>query len=328
MDIRHLRYFVCIAECGSMMKASQRLRVAQPALSVHVANLEGELGVKLLERGNRGVMLTNEGRNLYERARTLLSDYQDMIASLRDLRGHPSGTVSLGLPSSTAPFIAADLYRMVREELPDVTLYIADSSTAILYEWLQEGRLDFAMLFSLPDSSDLLLTPLAIEEFCLVSKPGTTSGADTIDFEDLFREPLITTCQSTTWRKVLDEIAERHGKSFRSTMETEAMAVIKSVVASGQARGILPLSSVRRETQDGEFAVQRIIKPEIRGVLSLAQSPSLEMTPARRAICDMVVRVMRDYGAAGASPQRSTATTPILRAVPDKVLPTAGHGAR
>ena len=72
MEIRHLRYFVAMAETGSLMKASERLHVAQPALSVHLANLEAELGTTLVTRSNRGVELTPDGQFLYERAVALL----------------------------------------------------------------------------------------------------------------------------------------------------------------------------------------------------------------------------------------------------------------
>ncbi|MFW2829266.1 LysR family transcriptional regulator [Sphingomonas sp. ID0503] len=328
MDIRHLRYFVGIADCGSLMKASERLHVAQPALSVHIANLEVELGVKLLERSNRGVELTEEGHNLYARATTLLSYYQETISSIRDRRAQATGTVSVGVPSTMSGMIAAELYRRVRDELPDVTLYMTDASTAMLYEWLQDGRLDFSILFSLPESSNLDLIPLDVEEFCLVSKAGTSSGTETIEFDELFEHPLVVSCQSTTWRKILDHVAEKKGRTFKASIETEAVSVIKSIVRSGEACGVLPLSCVVDEVRQGVFDAQRVINPDIKGILALANLPSLHMTPAKRAIRDLVVRVMREVRAGEGGTPALNNVTPIFRAVPSKLLPMARQSAR
>ena len=328
MDIRHLRYFVGIAECGSLMRAADRLNVAQPTLSVHVTNLEVELGVKLMERTNRGIELTAEGRALYERATVLLRHYQDMVGSIKDMGRRPSGTVSVGMPSTSSRQLAAELYRRVRDQLPDVTLYIAEASTAILYEWLQAGRIDFAILFNLPGDANVVSTPLQVEEFCLVSRPDMTDAADTIGFDRLFERPLVVSCQSTTWRKALDDVAQRAGRVFNAPVETESISAIRAIVLAGEASGLLPLSSVRDEVERGQLKAQRIINPEMRGLLAITHQPGLEMTPARRAVHDLVIEVVKDTsGERGGGPP-AAGVTPILRAVPTRVLPGDGDGRR
>lgn len=322
MDIRHLRYFVGIADCGSLMKASERLNVAQPALSVHIHNLEVELGVKLLQRSNRGVELTEDGAFFYARAKGVIKEYQDIISSIRDRQSRPYGMVSIGMPSTTAPEIAVELYRRVRDELPEVTLYITDASTALLYEWLMEGRIDFAMLFSLPDDANLDLTPLAVEEFCLVSRAGPSPEASAIPFDEVFDHPLVVSCKSSTWRKILDDVAEKRGKTFIAPVETESVSVIKSIILSGEASGLLPRSSVVNEVAQGLMQARRLIDPEIRGVLALASLRAADLNPAKRAIRDLMVEVLREKRAGAEDPFSLANVTPILRTVPGKVLPT------
>lgn len=321
MDIRHMRYFIGIADCGSLMRASERLHVAQPALSVHIANLEAELGVKLLRRSNRGVELTEEGRIFYASAKTVLREYQVIVGNLKDRQSRPVGTVSIGMPSTTSPQIAVDLYRRVRSELPDVVLYITDASTAMLYEWLTESRIDFAILFSLPDNTNLDLTPLAIEEFCLVSRVDKAGDASTISFEQVLEHPLVIPCSSSTWRKIIDDVAERMGKRFAVPVETESMNVIKSIILSGEASGLLPASCVRAEVEQGTMRAQRLVGPEIRGVLSLASLSDMPMTPAKRAIRDLVVDIFSRSVAQGGDRVSLANVTPILRTVPSKALP-------
>jgi len=284
MDIRHMRYFVGVADAGSLIKASERLHVAQPSLSVHITNLEVELGVKLMQRSNRGVELTPEGQIFYARAMSLLNFYQETVACVKDLRTRPSGTVSLGIPSTCSPLLSADLYRRIRQELPGVTLYITDASTAMLYEWLTDGRIDFSILFSLPDDANLDSIPLQVEEFCLVSKPDHTDSGDSVEFDSIFDHPLVVPCQSTTWRKILDDVAVRHGKQIRAPIETESLTVIKSIILSGEAGGLLPKSCVRAEMDAGTLRARRLINPEIRGMLSLVGLPSTQLNPTRRAV--------------------------------------------
>lgn len=328
MDIRHLRYFVGIAECGSLMKASERLNVAQPTLSVHVANLEVELGVKLMERTNRGIALTIEGQALYERATLLLRQYQDMVGSLKDMRKRPSGWVSIGMPTTSGPMLAAGLYRAVRDRLPGVRLYIVEGSTALVYELLQAGRLDFAILFNLSTDANVVGTPLTVEEFCLVSRPDRTDAADTVAFERMLDRPMVVPCEATTWRKALDDVARRLGRAFVAPVETELLAVMMAIVLAGEASAILPASSVRNEVEQGLLRAQRIVNPEMRGLLAVTHLPTLEMTSARQAVHDLVVETVK---AATSEPDPSAAeanVTPILRAVPSRILPGARGGGR
>jgi LysR family transcriptional regulator, nitrogen assimilation regulatory protein len=322
MDIRHLRYFVGVADSGSLMKASERLHIAQPSLSVHLNNLEIELGVKLMQRSNRGVELTAEGQVLYDRATSLLRQYRETVESVKNLRARPSGTVSLGLPSSCSFILGAELYRRVRSELPDVTLYIADASTAMLYEWLVDGRVDFSILFSLPDDANLDCIPLQVEEFCLISRPDRTDESETIDFDRIFDRPLVVSCQSTTWRKILDDVAARHGKQFATPIETESISALKAIALAGEASGLVPLSSVRAEVERGLLRAQRLINPDIRGMLALVSLRSTQLNPTRRAIRDLVTEVVRNSNAWSADGNTPNSVTPILRTVPSAVLPS------
>jgi LysR family nitrogen assimilation transcriptional regulator len=328
MDIRHLRYFVGIAECGSLMKASERLNVAQPTLSVHVTNLEVELGVKLMERTNRGVALTIEGQALYERATLLLRQYQDMLGSLKDMRKRPSGWVSIGMPTTSGPMLAAELYRAVRDRLPDVKLYVVEGSTALIYELLQAGRLDFAILFNLSSDANVVSTPLTVEEFCLASRPDRTDAAETIAFERILDRPMVVPCEATTWRKALDDVAQRQGRIFDAHVETESLAIMKAIVLAGEASAILPASSIRSEVEQGLIKAQRIVNPEMRGLLALTHLPTLDMTLARKAVRDLVIETVN---AASAEPDETVASanvTPILRTVPSRILPGAPGGRR
>ena len=321
MDIKCLRYFIGIADAGSILRASERLHVAQPALSVNLANLETELGVRLMNRTHKGVQLTPDGMVLYEKAKKLIMQYQDTVSCLKERVGCPSGRVSVGMPSTTSALIGGDLYRRLRDEYPEIRLYITDAGAASIYEWLIDRRLDFALLFSLPEDSELDTLPLHYEEFCLVSRAGCAEGGDAIEFSSIFSRPLVVSSQTTAWRKVLDDVAERCGQRIESIIETESINVIMSIVMSGEASCVLPLSYVRNEVAEGRLTAQRLINPELRGMMSLANLAGLEMTPAQLAVRQVIVELARNSRKLNGYLDMGTKAMPTLRALPGRIMP-------
>src|SRR5262245_19763197 len=102
MELRQLRYFVGVAEAGSLLKASSRLHVAQPALGQQVAALEDELGSKLFERSSRGMSLTEAGRTFLEHAKAVLANVERARAAVRETAAVPRGEVVIGFPTTIA----------------------------------------------------------------------------------------------------------------------------------------------------------------------------------------------------------------------------------
>lgn len=293
MEIRHLRYFVAMAEAGSLMKASERLHVAQPALSVHLSNLEIELGVTLVRRSNKGIELTEEGDLLYERAKQMLAYHEEALDALRSRKTKAAGSVSLGLPSTMPALVAAPLYAAMREKLPDVSLYLVDASTAVLYEWLLDGKIDFAVLFSLPDTGGLKISPLYYEDFYLVGRPSAGETTDEIEFADLFDHPLIIPSRATSWRKILDAAAERAGRRLFSPIETESFSALKAAALSGQCYAIIPKTSVLDEIEAGTLHARKIVNPDICGSKVLVQLESRVLTAAQREVALLITKVVK-----------------------------------
>lgn len=307
MDIKHLRYFVAMAEAGSLMKAAERLHVAQPALSVHLSNLELELGVTLFERSNRGIALTEQGHLLYERATGLLTYYNDEILSMKRGKSEPTGHVTLGLPSTMPGIFAPYLYHAMKEQLPGVSLYLLDASTAALYEWLQDGKIDFAALFNIHEDAIVTLSPLFMEDCWLIGQFGENDDGVDIPFEEVFDYPLTLPGRSTSWRKILDEQAQSLGRSLAATFETDSYAALRALAVSGECYTIVPRSSIMQDHLDGALKARRIVKPEMHGVLSLANLKSTELTHTQKATRDVLIATIRKVAAQlGLSTGKST----------------------
>ncbi|HEY6758116.1 MAG TPA: LysR family transcriptional regulator [Baekduia sp.] len=172
MELRHLRYFVAIAEEGSFTRAAERLWVAQPGLSTQIRRLESELGVQLFARHTRGVDLTAAGELFLERARTALAAADAALATGRDLEEGLVGSVRLGIATGAGwPGTAALLGRFGRER-PAVELTVVESYDGTLLRDLRDGRLDAMIAPSELASAELRRVRLGREPWHVLAGPG------------------------------------------------------------------------------------------------------------------------------------------------------------
>jgi DNA-binding transcriptional LysR family regulator len=142
MELRHLRYFVTIAEERSFTRASERLWVAQPALSTQIKRLESELGIRLFDRHSRGVSLTHDGALFLERARAALAATDAAAATGRDLADGVVGRLRVGVATEARWRGAAEVLHRFSRGRPGAELAVVESYAGTLWEDLREGRLD------------------------------------------------------------------------------------------------------------------------------------------------------------------------------------------
>jgi DNA-binding transcriptional LysR family regulator len=160
MELRHLRYFVAVAEERNITRAAVRLRVAQPALSRQLSDLENELGVKLLERGRHGVNVTAAGREFHRRAKALLADADRAADAARVAGGAIAGRLTLGFPTGLHLDHLSPLIRAFREIHPRAEFVFTHGLPAAQLKGLRDGSLDVAFV-NLPG-------PLSSMEHCVV----------------------------------------------------------------------------------------------------------------------------------------------------------------
>jgi DNA-binding transcriptional LysR family regulator len=163
VELRHLRYFVTIAEEQSFTRAAERLWVAQPGLSTQIRRLEDELGIKLFERHTRGVDLTDAGEAFLERARAALAAAENCRAIVSDLESGLVGTIRLGIATCARWARASSLLECFAESRPDVELTVVAALGGTLLRDLRDGRLDAMLAPSVFASPELHRTRLGRE---------------------------------------------------------------------------------------------------------------------------------------------------------------------
>ena len=307
MELRQLRYFVGIQEAGSLLKASTRLHVAQPALGQQMAALEAEVGTRLFHRSSRGMTLTETGKVFLEHARVVLNDVERARAAVRESSAVPAGDVSIGLTTTIGLVATVPILRACRERLPQVRLKVVEAYSGFLREWLVSGRLDLALLFDDRADPALARRPLLEDRLSFIAGAGGVHGARVprrMALPALARWPLILPGKQHGLRRIIDEAVAPLGIELDIVAEMESLNSVKRAVEDGIGCTILPLGAVAEEVAAGRLAASRIDSPGMSRRIVCATSVTRPTTAACAAVIDLAVEVIRGMVETGAWPGR------------------------
>ncbi|HEX2082068.1 MAG TPA: LysR substrate-binding domain-containing protein, partial [Xanthomonadaceae bacterium] len=192
MNLRDLRYLVALADHRHFGKAAAACYVSQPTLSTQIKKLEDELGVAVVERAPRKVMLTPVGLEMAERARRIVAEVEQMKEAARRSQDPEAGTVRLGLFPTLGPYLLPHVVPGIRERFPRLELLLVEEKSDVLLARLREGRLD-AGLLALPIHDDQLHAEFLFEEPFLLAVPEAHPLArrDALRLSDLAQEKLL-----------------------------------------------------------------------------------------------------------------------------------------
>jgi DNA-binding transcriptional LysR family regulator len=205
IDLRHLRTFVRVAEESSYSKAALRLRVAQPAVTRTIQQLEHDLGAQLFERSTRAVHLTRIGRFLLDRAREILASVGSTADSVRRMALGLSGELFVGFNDFTISEIIPPVLHRFRATYPDVQVNLSDAPSAQMAQQVSEGSLDVAFLSGVGPAADLDSFVLREEKFVVVLPRGhALERRRRIGVRDLKDEPFVL--GGASWAVFLEAI--------------------------------------------------------------------------------------------------------------------------
>src|SRR5688572_9629546 len=170
MNLRDLKYLVSLADHKHFGRAAAACFVSQPTLSTQIKKLEDELGVPLVERAPRKVMLTPAGREAASRARGIVAEVEQMKEAARRSQDPEAGTVRLGIFPTLGPYLLPHVIPSIRERFPQLELLLIEEKSDVLLERLRDGRLDAALL-ALPLHDDQLHSEFLFEEPFVLAVP-------------------------------------------------------------------------------------------------------------------------------------------------------------
>lgn len=318
MDIRQLRYFVTIIDQKSFTKAANILRVAQPALGLQIRKLEEELDVRLLTRHSRGVMPTDAGLILLDRARTIIEQVDSTRTLLRDLSPVTGGRVVVGMAPSISAMLAHRLVQSSAVELPNVSLVLVEELSPVLSEWLNGGRLDIAVGYDLLESSNVSGDPLLVEDLYLVQSVNKLPPLpETVPMASLANYELLAPVNPHALRALLDYKAMELGIELNIRFEMQSVHVIKELVGQGVGATILPYGAVHRECADNRLQAAKIVDPVIRRTAYLVHSARKPQSNAEKSVFRLIRELVKNK--AHPSSECWQSASPLL-AVQDKEM--------
>lgn len=285
MDLKQLKTFILVAETGSLSKASDRLRLAQPSLSRHIRMLEATVGVPLFARTGRGMQLTEGGQLLLRRVTGIVHQLESSLDEVRSAVSAPRGAVAFGMMPTVSYFLAARVIERAAHDLPGVSLRVVEGYAGHLIDWLHRGEIDATLLYGPATDIHARTETLAFEELVLVEPASSPRAAgETVPLKDLGRVALVLPSRPHGLRAVVEQAARKAGTELNIAFEADSFHVLKELVETGLGATILPLSAIERERAAGRLRGTPIRKPKIMREIVLALPPGRSDTRATLAV--------------------------------------------
>jgi LysR family transcriptional regulator, nitrogen assimilation regulatory protein len=283
VDCRRLTTFVQVAELGSLSRAADRLRIAQPALSRQMRLLENEIGLPLFERHRRGMQLTEAGEDLRARVVGPLRQIDRAVEEVRSLAHEVGGNIAFGMTPTTSYVLAGPLARRVVEQAANVSLRVVEGYGGHLVDWLQRGEIDLALLYGPAADYQLKAEELLVESVVLVGGVNCSLHPDKpVTVSELAQLPLVLPSHPNGLRVIVDNAAARARAKLNVRFQADSFLLMMELVESGLGYTMLPLSAISREVAAARLRYAPISKPRITRQLILATLPG--NSPSRAAL--------------------------------------------
>ena len=243
MELRHLRYFVAVAEMGSLTEAAERrLHTSQPSLSRQIRDLEYQVGVELLSRSARGVELTAAGRAFLDHARLALAQVDAAAEAARRAAQPAKRTFALGFLTGQEMDWLPEVMRILRDELPNIEVTVSSQYSPDLAAALMRGKLDLAFLRPEPNVVDLTFKTVTKEPLVVIMPSDhRLASHEAIRVQEIVGETFISVSNTApVLRTVIDGYLKRSGIDITPDHEVDNLAMAMSLVASTRGVALLP----------------------------------------------------------------------------------------
>jgi LysR family transcriptional regulator, hca operon transcriptional activator len=297
MELRHLRYFVAVAEAGSLtVAAEQKLHTSQPSLSRQIRDLEDEVGARLLTRRARGIELTPAGRAFLDHARSVLSQVEAAAEAARRVAHPAKPRFAMGFLTGHELTWMPEALRILRHELPNIDVMISSQYSPLLADGLSKGKIDAAFLRRERGAPDLAFR-LLVKEPLMVVLPGNhrLAALKAIRPQDLVGETFVTVSDTApVLRVVIDNYLKRSGVNIKPDHAADHVTMGMSLIASTGGIGLLPAyvqsflpSSVTSRPLKGDAPTIELVL----GYKKSNESPILKLLLSR--LDELVARVSK-----------------------------------
>ncbi len=307
LDLKQLEYFVHVVDLGGFSRAARVLRIAQPAISRQVRNLEVELRQNLLLRNGRGAVPTEAGKRLLEHARGILQQVDRARRDVDETKGAPVGQVVVGLPPTVARHLTLPVVREFRQRFPQASLSIVEGLSANILEWLSVGRVDVGLVYNPVATPEIEYRVLLEEPLCLVCARKGGNQPRTLRLAELPRFPLLIPSRPHAIRMLVEARLAGVGLRPQVAMEIDAVPAILELVADGHGFAVLSPRALQGTATAARLHTRPIVQPQLASALAVVTSALRPSTPLQKATIAVIEALASSALGAGLTPRDATA---------------------
>jgi len=283
ITLRQLYGFKAVADVGTFTAAAQRLRVAQPALSIHIRELEQELGAKLFDRTTRRVELTAAGREFLQSVDKLIYDLENAVQNARNLAERKRGRLVVAAAPLLAAMIVPPAIADFKRRYPSIDVSVIDSQTNVIVEKIRVNEADCG-IGTFAESEEGIRSETLFEDallaWCPAQSPVTL--APQMTWEMLANTPLIGMTRDSSIRFLVDQAFQSVGLHIRPSYEVSHMTTAVMMVEAGLGVAILP-AYVWGFARTLKVAPRNLGQPEVRRQVSVIHASGRTLSPAADA---------------------------------------------
>lgn len=295
VNLKELRYLVAVADHLHFGRAAEACFVSQPTLSTQLKKLEDHLGVQLVERTNKQVMITPVGREIVARAKRVLGEVDELIAQAQSASDPLSGTLRLGAIPTLGPYLLPHLVPAIREKLPRLQPLLFEDQTERLLGRLRSGEIDGALMATPVEGRDLVVRHLFDEPFVLAVPNGhPLSRKDGIGFNDLRPERVLLLEEGHCLRDQALEVCALAGAAEATEFRATSLETLRQMVAAGGGVTLLPaLAAEANATVPNHSAIilERFQAPVPEREIALFSRKGSARTPALEAVGEIAAKL-------------------------------------
>ncbi|SAK74184.1 transcriptional regulator [Caballeronia calidae] len=287
VTLRQLRVFIEVSRLRSFSRAGDEIGLTQSAVSRCVRELEGEIGLKLIDRTTREVQLTDVGVNLVGTVSRLLADLDEALREVRDLGQQRRGRVTVAASPTVACRLMPRVIASCMRQFPLITLSLRDDVQSDVVRKVKSGEVDFGVVIGPFSSDELHGESVMTDSFCLVARRDHALGRESaVPWEALAGERLVMLDHASGSRPIIDAVMQEHGVEAQVVQELGHSATVFGLVEAGVGVSVLPWLALPLPADSSLVALP--LEPRAERTVEIVRRRDRSLSPAAESVWSLI----------------------------------------
>lgn len=283
-----LKTFVTLAELKNFTKASEVLHISQPSVSLHIKNLEKEFQTELFIRSPRHVQITPTGSILYNRAKQMISIYENTREDILEHHNSVQGELIIGTSFTIGEYILPSFLFKLQRDFPELELKVVIGNTEEIVQNVRLFQVDIGLIEGQTNEKELSIHSFMQDELFIISSPSNSSLKGDITWNDLQNHTWITREEGSGTREYLNHIIRSNGLKVKSLLTISSNQGIKESVMQGMGISLLSRSAIKRELNHGDLSIVRLENQSFTRAFSYIFSPVMKNKRSVEAFINLI----------------------------------------